>query len=98
MGRLYYSSSRGHEYLLVVYDYDSNVILVEPLKSRQIASITTEWNTFHSILSRRGVFTSLYVLDNEISSDFCFALKKNYVQLLPLHNDRHNAAESAIRT
>ena len=33
-GRFPYVSSRGNQYFLVVYDYDSNAILVEVLKSR----------------------------------------------------------------
>jgi len=28
------TSSRGHKYLFVLYDYDSNAILAEPIKSR----------------------------------------------------------------
>ncbi len=36
-GRFPHKSSRGNEYLLVHYDYDSNAILAEPLKNRQSA-------------------------------------------------------------
>ena len=33
-GRFSYSSSRGNQYFLVVYDYDSNAMVVKVLKSR----------------------------------------------------------------
>jgi len=38
-GRFTHTSSRGNCYLLLVYDYDSNAILVAPLKSRAVAVI-----------------------------------------------------------
>ena len=34
-GRFLYRSSRGNEYTMVMYDFDANAILVEPLKNRQ---------------------------------------------------------------
>ena len=34
-GRFPYKSSRGTQYLFVMYDYDSNAILFEGLKTRQ---------------------------------------------------------------
>ena len=39
-GRFPHRSSRGTEYLLIVYHHDSNAILVEPVKNRQAAEIT----------------------------------------------------------
>ena len=33
-GRFPVTSSKGSKYLMVLYDYDSNAILSEPLKSR----------------------------------------------------------------
>ena len=34
-GRFPYKSARGNQYILLVYDYDSNAILVQPLPNRQ---------------------------------------------------------------
>ena len=39
-GRFPHTSSRGNQYLLVIYDYDSNAILAAPLKNRQAGEIT----------------------------------------------------------
>ena len=99
-GRFPYKSSRGNEYLLVVYDYDSNAILVEPLKNRAAKTITTAYEKIHTVFKNRGIAPKLYILDNEISGDFKAALKKNQVkfQLTPPHMHRQNAAERAIRT
>ena len=38
-GRFPHKSSRGNQYLLVIYDYDSNAILVEALQSKQATEI-----------------------------------------------------------
>ena len=38
-GRLPHTSSRGNQYILVVYDYDSNAILHCPLKNKTAAEI-----------------------------------------------------------
>ena len=42
-GRFPYRSSRGNQYLLLMYDYDSNAILVEPLKNRKSETILNAW-------------------------------------------------------
>jgi hypothetical protein len=99
-GRFPYKSSRGNEYLLVVYDYDSNAILVEAIKNRTAAVITKAWTKIHQIFKNRGAAPNIYILDNEISNDFKNALKKYNVtyQLTPPHMHRRNAAERAIRT
>ena len=34
MGKFPITSNRGYKHILVLYDYNSNAILVEPLKSR----------------------------------------------------------------
>jgi len=52
-GRFPYISSRGNQYLLVVYDYDSNAILVEPHKTRAAAHIRDAWFKLHKKLSVR---------------------------------------------
>ena len=99
-GRYPHISSRGNQYILVVYDYDSSGILVEPLKNRQAAEITKAWMAIHNRLSRHGNSPQLYILDNEVSFEFKAALRKRNVQyqLVPPHVHRRNAAERAIRT
>ena len=46
-GRFPYRSSRGNEYVLVVYHYDANAILVEPVKNREAKTIIDAWITLN---------------------------------------------------
>ncbi len=99
-GRFPHQSSRGNQYLLVIYDYDSNAILVEPLKNRAAGTIRTAWEKLHNLLRQRGCAPNLYILDNEISTDFKSALSKYELdyQRVPPHTHRRNKAERAIQT
>jgi hypothetical protein len=40
-GKFPVQSSRGYNYVMVLYDYDSNAILSKPLKTRQASELTT---------------------------------------------------------
>ena len=99
-GRFPHRSSRGHEYLLVVYDHDSNAILQCPLKNKTAGEIKRGWQSIHERLSKNGNQPKLYILDNEASALLKSALKKYELdyQLVPPHVHRRNAAERAIRT
>ena len=99
-GKFPYSSSRGNNYFLVIYDYDSNAILVELLKNRQAETIVTAWKKAVKILERQGIQPKLFILDNEISADLKSAMElSQYIyQLVPPDNHRKNAAERAIQT
>ena len=39
-GRFPHTSSRGHKYIMVMYDHDSNAIVFEALKTRQGKELT----------------------------------------------------------
>ena len=97
-GKYPHTLSRGHKYILVVYDHDSNAILVDPLKSRQAAEITSSWTDIYQCLEQHGNAPQLFILDNEVSFEFKKALDKKQVafQLVPPHTHLRNAAERAI--
>ncbi len=99
-GRFPHKSSRGNEYIMIVYDYDSNAILAEPLKNRTAGEMKRAWTALHLRLQRNNIPPKLYILDNEISDELKKALKKYQLsfQLAPPHIHRQNAAERAIRT
>ena len=99
-GRFPYKSSQGHEYVLVVYDYDSNAILAEPLVSRKGSEIRRGWQTIHNRLKHRGVAPNFYVLDNECSDDLKQTMTNEHVewQRATPYMHRTNKAERAIRT
>ena len=99
-GRFPTTSSRGNTYVFLLYDYDSNAILAEPIKSRSQQEILRAYKTLFLLLKQRGLTPKLQRLDNEAST-----LLKNEMtdagvswQLVPPHIHRGNAAERAIRT
>ena len=99
-GRFPHASSRGNQYIFVLYDYDGNVILGETLKSRQSKVIATAFTKYYQRLTQHGHAVELFVLDNECSNDLKLAILSTDAefQLVPPHQHRRNAAERAIRT
>ncbi len=99
-GRFPHRSSRGNEYLLIVYDYDSNSILHCALKNKTGAEIKRGWTIINDKLASGGNQPKLYILDNEASADLKKGLNKHGIayQLVPPHVHRRNAAERAIQT
>ena len=99
-GRFPYKSTRGNEYMFVMYDFDSNAISARPLKNRQAKTILDAWEILHTELTKHGHPTKNFVLDNECSIELKAALRKNNrnFELTPPNVHRRNAAERATRT
>ena len=93
-------SSRGHKYILVAYNFDSNSIHVKPLKSRHDHDTIKAYEDIYNMLSRRGLKPRLHWLDNEASKALKNFINKEQTeyQLTPPHIHRRNTAEQAIRT
>jgi hypothetical protein len=53
-GRFPVPSSTGNNYLLIAYDYDSNTILMRPIKDRSVQSLHTTIQDVHDTLTRGG--------------------------------------------
>lgn len=94
------TSSRGHKYIMVAYDYDSNNIIPEPRKTRTGLEIKNAYQQIHNLLISRGLKLKIHILDNE-----CSQTLKDYMgeenelfQLVPPHLHQRNAAERAIQT
>jgi len=49
------TSSQGNSYILVVYDFDSNGILVAPLKNHQAEVILEAYKLVHTRLCAAGL-------------------------------------------
>ena len=99
-GRFPHRLSRGNEYLMIMYNYDSNAILAAPLKKWQAKTITEAWESLHKKLTKHGHETKNFILDNECSNNLKLALKKNNkeYELTPPNMHRQNAAKRAIHT
>ncbi|CAJ1962020.1 unnamed protein product [Cylindrotheca closterium] len=93
-------SSKGNQYLLVLYAYDPNAISAEPLKSRKGSELLRAFQNLTARLTAKGFRPRLQCLDNEASNKMKKHLKLQDIdfQLVPPHNHRRNAAERTIRT
>ena len=99
-GRFPYRSSNGMQYCFVLYSYDTNAILVEPLKNRTAQELLKAYSKIITYLSDRGYKPNMHFLDNEapdILQRYNIQQKIKY-QLVPPNSHRRNAAERAIRT
>ena len=83
----------------MLYDYDSNVILTEALKTRQGPELLKAYAKIIKYLQARGFHTRVHWLDNEASSAMKTYDQKNHIeyQLVPPHMHQRNVAERAIR-
>jgi hypothetical protein len=64
-GRFPVTSSQGNQYILVLYDYDTNSILTEPLKNRTGTEILRTYQKSHHYLTLQGFKPQTQWLDNE---------------------------------
>mmetsp|Transcript_8669 Transcript_8669/g.12595 ORF Transcript_8669/g.12595 Transcript_8669/m.12595 type:complete len:139 (+) Transcript_8669:1-417(+) len=99
-GKFPYMSSRGNQYLLIVYDYDSNAILQHPLRNKSGKDIMEGYMTIIQSLTAKGLKPRLQTMANKAST----ALQQNPTslninfQLVPPQVHRRNAVERAIQT
>ena len=59
--------SRFNKYLMVIYEYETNFILAEPMKSRSKAKLVRAYSKLHAYLTGRGLKPVLQKVDNEDS-------------------------------
>jgi hypothetical protein len=99
-GRFVCPSETGNNYIMVVYDYDSNAILAEPIPNRTKKSLLAAYTKLHSQLCDAGLRPQYQRLDNECSDIMKEFMKEQNIkyQLVPPGVHRRNAAERAIRT
>ena len=98
MERLPHPFSSGNNYLVVAYNYDSNCILMQPIKSQMANHLTKAIADIYHTLAQGGCKPLFHHQDNECSqelNDFSASRQVQY-QLAPPHEHRSNAAERAI--
>jgi hypothetical protein len=85
---------------MILYDYDSNAILAQPIKDRTAPELLKAFQIMEQVLVARGLKPKLMKLDNEASK-----LLKTYLhhqditfQLVPPYSHRRNSAERAFRS
>lgn len=67
-GKILQESLSGMNYIMILYNFDSNCILVEALKSRHTKAILEGYKVLHKRLCVRGLCACLQCLDNECSN------------------------------
>jgi hypothetical protein len=94
------TSSEGNKYVLILYTYDGNAILVEPKKSRTEKETVGEYTVLYKQLTNAGLQPKFEMMDNKASKAVKEFLRKEAIQyqLVPPHIHRRNAAERTIRT
>ncbi len=97
-GRLPKKSSRGHQYIMVLIEIDSNTILVEAMKNRTTGEMIQAYQVLVECFCSAGINPTMHIPDNECSAEFKERIKSNNMkyQFVPPHDHRRNIAEKAI--
>ena len=66
-GRFPFASCNGNHYIMIAYDFDSNGILAEPMKSRHDKEYLRAYQEIYKELKKSGSKPKLHKLDNEAS-------------------------------
>ena len=99
-GRLPVRSSARNQHILVLYDYGSNDVLTEALKTIQGPEIIKSYANIIQYLQCCGFHPRVHCLDNEASNAMKAYNQDNHIEyhLVPPHMHRRKAVERAIRT
>ena len=86
--------------MLVVYDYTTNAILVEPVANFESKKICDAYAKVFKYLESKGQKPMFNILDNQDSTAIKAFLEENNskYQFVEPHNHRVNAAEREIQT
>ena len=90
----------GMKYTLVLYDYDSNAILAEAMKTNIGKAITKAYDALHTELTDAGITPILKYLNNETSKELIASIKSKNIQyqLTAPHDHRLNPAKRTVST
>jgi hypothetical protein len=99
-GRFPTTSLSGNKYILILYDYDSSIVLSAPMKNRGDKDMVSAFELLIQSLIIRGLKPHLQWLDSEASLALRSYLTKQGIdyQLAPPHIHWRNNAERAIQT
>ena len=99
-GRFPITSAQGNAYIFIMYDYDGNSIMAEPIKNRKKESLLYGFHTCVTALKRAGITPIIHRLDNEISKDMITRMEQEKMdfQIAAPGDHRLNFAERAIQT
>jgi hypothetical protein len=84
--------------VLVLYEYDGNVIVEEPMKSRADSEGVMAYTILYKQLTDAGLHPKFQMMDNKASTAVKEFLRKESIEyhLVPPHIHRCNSAERVI--
>jgi hypothetical protein len=99
-GRFPKKSSKGNQYIMVLTESDSDVILVETMKNCSSGEMIWAYQKLIDRLHATAIVPKHHILDNKCSDEFKETIKCNKMtyQLVPPHNHHHNHTKKAIQT
>jgi hypothetical protein len=99
-GRFPVVPSKGNTYIMILYDYESNAILAQPIKDRTAPELLRDFQVMEQELVARGLKPKLMKLDNEASKLLKVYLHQQNItfQLVPPYSNIRNSAERATRS
>ena len=100
-GRVPTISIRVYNYIIVCYIYDTNGIIVRPIKNRSVAEHIRVYNDIFGYLEKRVLRPAVHKMDNECPQelkDIIVHQNKNRLDLVPTHYHRTNPSEKCIDT
>ena len=100
-GRFPTISSRGYNFIIVCYIYDTNGIIVHPMKNRSVVEHIRVYQEIFGYLEKRGLRPAGHKMDNDCThelKDIIGDQHKNKLELVTHHDHRTNSAENCIDT
>ena len=94
-------SRSGHQYVMIAYHCDANLILAVPFKTRKDTHRLKSYDKIMQRLRNHNLTVDLQILDNEASSEHNWFTNNKWnmnYQLVPPNTHRSNAAERVICT
>jgi hypothetical protein len=99
-GRFPKKSSKGNQYIMVLTESNSDIILIEAMKSHSSGGIIRAYQKLIDHLHATRIVPKHHILDNKCSDEFKETIKCNEMtyQLILPHYHRRNHAKKAIQT
>ena len=95
-GRFPFTSSKNSNYIICMYDYDSNAVWSHPIRSRESPGLIIGINACYKVLEDTNITPIIHRLDNEISDDIIHVIEKKGLkhQISTSHDPRPLSAPS----
>ena len=99
-GRFPITSRRGHKYMFILCDMDTDFIYGVPIKSRKTGELLRAYDEAYTTLTTCGFKPVLHRIDHETSAELIKAISSKGLkyEIMPPSNHRQNPAERAIQT